>query len=627
MIWKKTLSSLIVFALLVGLYVVDRWRTEQKRTAKEISERAFAVKKEDITEMTLVTPKEIISVKKESGDRWVMTQPLQAPADKDAIEVILGNLIPALRYGEFKADENIKLDDYGLNAPTHTLKIKTKDGKVTTLLVGAQAAESGKFYAKIEAEDKIFSINEYIKDKLDKKPFDLRERSILPVAVEGVRHVVLTRAVKVPIEVISAEGDTTRTTTGWQTKTEETIELSKADGSNWRIEKPIAWKGDSVEIEDLLRKLKTDKVAAFLDTPTTGTDYGFEKPQIDLKIEQVSQAGDGGTTGTTQTQTLTLVVGDRETSPGKDYYAKAGEGKIVKVGQPLFDALAVKATKLRDKQLFSLASADVAHLGIEAGKSKVELNKNDQGQWVFADDEATSVDQTIVRNKISALVNLRAKDFETDEAGDLAGYKLDKPFVRLTVADKENKISETLEMGDLATRDNESVVFARIRNIKSIILLDFKQPSEFALTKSTLMDKSLFSFQTDAVARIEVQKGATTVTLTREGDIWKMQGAKDKEPRRVSSFWAEDVARGVREMKYSEPYKGRLTANEMGLTSPTLQVVLFDSQNAEIARVIRGIEKGERYYTKALSDGPIYGVQPPQFRTIESAIDNLLKEQ
>jgi len=627
MIWKKTLISLIVFLLLVGLYVADRYWTEQRRTIKELSERAFSVKKEDVTEMTVVTPKEIITVKKKSGEQWVMTQPLQAPADKDAIEVVLGSLIPALRYGEFKADETVKLGDYGLDAPTYKLILKTKDTKATTLLVGKQAAESGKFYAKIEAEDKIFSINEYIKDKLDKKPFDLRDRSVLPVSADDARRVVLTRAVKMPIEVKSAEGGTTRTTTGWQTKPEENIILAKASGGDWQIEKPIAWKGDSVEIEDLLRKLKTEKITAFLDTPTTSANYGFDKPQIDLLVEQITKTGDGGTTGTTQTQTLTLLVGDRETSPGNDFYVKRGDGTIAKIGQSLFDALTVKATKLRDKQLFSLTSGDVAHFEIQAGKSKVMLDKNDQGRWGFADDAATTVDQQIVSDKISSLVNLRAKDFETDDLRDLSPYKLDKPFVRLTVANKERKTTETLDMGDLATRDGESVVFARVQKAKSIVLLDFRQPSEFALTKDKLVDKSLFSFDQGAVARIEVQKAATTFTLVRDGENWKIQGAKDKEPRRVSSFWATDVARGIREIKYSDLYKGKLTEKEMGLTSPTLQVSLFDKQNAEVARVIRGIQKGERYYTKIRSDGPVYGVEQSSFLTIESAMDNLLKEQ
>jgi hypothetical protein len=625
MIWRKTLNSLIVFALLVGLYVGDRWWSERRRATKEISERAFPVKKEDVVEMTLVTPKEIVTVKKESGDRWTMTQPMQSPADKDAVEVILSNLIPALRYGEFKADETIKIEDYGLNAPTYKLILKTKDAKTATLLVGKQAAESGKFYAKIESENKIFSINEYIKDKLDKKPFDLRDRTVLPVEVDGVRRVVLAREVQAPIEIKTTEGGTTRTTTGFQTKSAEKIILAKT-GNDWRIEEPVAWKGDSVEIEDFLRKLKTEKVSAFLDAPTTGVNYGFDKPQINVQIEQIVKAGDGGTTGTSRTQTLTLRVGDRETSPGKDFYAKRSEGPVVTVGQAAFDALNVKSTKLRDKQMFALTSSEVAHFNIEAGKSTVRLDKNDAGKWVFSDDAATSVDQQIVADKISALVNLRAKDFETDEPGDLSQYKLDKPFVKLTISNKDRISTETLSIGDLATRDNESVVFARVRGGKSVVLLDFRQPSEFALTKDKLVEKSLFAFDPRAVARMEVRRAATTFTLAREGEEWKLQSAKDKEPRRASTFWAEDVARGVREIKYADLYKGKLTDKEMGLTSPTLQVVLFNKDNAEVAQMVRGIIKGERYYTRIRTGGPVYGVEQAAFRTIESAIDSLLKE-
>lgn len=630
MTWRKPLGYLIVFVLLVALYAGDQWWTAHRRAAKQLSERAFPLNKDDAIEMTLVTPEEIITCKKEKDDRWAMTQPIEAPADKDAIEVILGNLVPALRYGEFKMDETIELEDYGLDAPSHKLMIKTKDvPQGMTFLVGKQAAQSGKFYAKIESEDKIFSINEYIKDKLDKKPFDLRDRTVLPVEVDDVRRVVFSRTVKMPIEIRSADAEgTTRTTTGWQRKLPEKIVLAKTDNDDWQIEEPVAWKGDAIEVENLLRKLKTEKVTSFIDDPTTA-DYGLGEPQIDLRIEQIVEAGDDETTPTTETQTLTLLVGDRRTSPSEGYYAKRGEATgLVTIGQSLFDTLTVKATKFRDKQLFTLTSADVAHFDIETGRSKVQLEKNDQGQWVFTYDAATSVNQEIVRDKIASLVNMRAKDFETDEPTDLSEYRLDKPFIRLMIADKDRKKVEGLDMGDLATRDDESVVFARRRDSESVMLLDFTRPREFALLKDDLIDKSLFSFDEGAVVRAEVyQRPATTFTLVRDGDAWKIQRAEDEEPQRVSSFWAEDVVRGVRELKYKDLYKGKLTEKEMRLTSPTLEVVLFGKEDAEIARVTRGLEKGERYYTKIRPDGPVYGVERSVFRTVESAIDNLLRQQ
>ena len=638
MIWRKPLIYLIAFVVLAGLYVGDRWWTARRRAAKQLSERAFPLNKEDTIELTLVTPDEIITCKKEQPEepkvttahRWVMTQPIQTAADADAIEVILSNLIPALRYGEFKMDETIHLEDYGLDAPTYKLIVKSKDvPQGMTLLVGRQAPQSGKFYAKIESEDKIFSINEYIKDKLDKKPFDLRDRTVLPFEVDDVQRVVLTRAVKTAIEIkIPGPESTTHTTTGWQRKPPEKIVLARTDDDEWQIEEPVAWKGDSIEVENLLRKLKTEKVTSFIDDPTTG-DLGFAEPQINLLVEQIPEAGDQETTATTETQALVLLVGDRETSPGKGYYAKRGDSAaLVTIGQDLFDALAIKGTKLRDKQLFALGSADVVHFDIEAGKSKVELEKNDQGRWVFMYDTATSVNQELVSDKISSLVNMRAKDFETDQPGDLGEYKLDKPFVRLTIADKDREKVEGLDMGDLATRDGGSVVFGRLRDSKSIVLLDFTAPSEFVLTKDRLIDKSLFSFDEDTVVRAEVsQRPGTTFTLVHEDDTWKMQRAEDEEPQRVPPFWAEDVVRGVRGLQYRDIYKGPLTEEEMGLTSPTLEVVLFGKGNAEIARVVRGLEKGERYYTKIQPDGPVYGVEKSLFQTLESAIGNLLKEQ
>jgi len=630
MIWRKPLISAIAFLVLLLLYGGDRWWTEHRRAAKERSERAFPFNKDDVTEMTLVTPKEIITVKKQKDGRWYMTQPLKTRADKDEIEVILGNIVPALRYGEFKMDETIKLEDYGLDAPTYKVTLKTKKyPQGLTLLVGKQAPQSGKFYAKIQSEDKIFSINEYIKNKLDKKPFDLRDRTVLHVALDKVRKAVLARAIKTPIVIKSSTNrGTTQTTEGWQRRPREEIVIAKTDDGEWRLEKPVPWRADRTEIENLLRKLKTEKVKSFIDQPSTTTDYGLSNPQIEVRVEQIASAGDGQTTSTTKTETLVLVVGDRVTSPGKGYYARRDDkGPIVTIGYDLFDALAIEATKLRDKQLFSLAAADVARFEIQCGKSRVVLEKNDKDRWVFADDPATSVDQEIVEEKLSELVNLRAKDFETDNPKDLSPYKLDKPYVRLAISDKDHKTTEGIDMGDLATRDGESVVFAKPLNLDSVVLLDFTKPSEFALTKNDLKDKSLFSFDEKAVVKAEVfEAPATSFTLFREKDAWKMKKEGDKKARHVSTFWAEDVVRGVRELKYHEIYKGKLTEKEMGLTSPTLRVALFDKQGNEVARVVRGLRKGGRYYTKIRSEGPVYGIKSSRFGTLDSAVENLLKQ-
>ncbi|MBM3333257.1 DUF4340 domain-containing protein, partial [Candidatus Sumerlaeota bacterium] len=555
MMWRKTYVSAIVFAVLLAICIGDHFLTKRVRESKELSKHIFAFKEDGVTSVTLVTPTEIISLEKTGKpEEWEMTQPIKTLADKDAVKSMVSDAISATRFGEFAVDQTIKLSDYGLDAPTHKLMLKVKDQpRELTLLVGKQSPESGKLYAKIETEEKIFSIYEYIKDRLDKKPFDLRDRTILAVSVDDVRRVVLARSIKLPVEIKATSEGATKSVPGFVTKAKEEIVVAKAPTGDWQMEKPVGWKGDTGEIENLVRKLDTEKVASFIDNPTTPSRFGFDTPQIAVQIEQLIQPTDKGTTATTQTQTLALTVGDRETSPSRNYYAKRGDGSIVTIGDSLFEALAVKATQLRSKQLFALASADIVRFEIETAKSNVHLSKNDQGRWLFADDAATTVDSQAVNEKVASLLGLRAKDFETDEPASLAQYKLDKPFVRLTVANKDNKRVESLEIGDVATRDNERVVFGRVGGLQSVVLLDVSAADNFDLPKDKFIDRSLFGFDVASVVEASVRQiGGTTFTLLRDGDTWKVQRAEDKEPRRIPNYMAEDVVRSVRDLKFYE---------------------------------------------------------------------------
>lgn len=646
MIWKKPLIAFVVFLLLTALWIADTWWVENQKVAKSKSERAFPeVVEDDVIGMDLITPEEIISVKKVDKDakpaqaRWDMTQPLQTRADADAITVILSNLVPAMRYGEFDVTASENLEDYGLNEPKYTLKLTDKDARVYTLVIGDQAPQSGKFYAKLENESKIFSINEYIKDKLEKKPFDLRDRTVLNVAVDDVKRLTMARAIQMPIELISSDDSGgTISTTGYQRKAPEDVTAVRLFDGSWQLQKPVEWLGDDIEIENMLRTLKTEKVTAFFDEPSTGgeVDYGFESPQIELTVEQIVQDLDGvkmNADGTTPMETLLLVIGDRvSTGTKKEYYAKRKDGPVIAVDSGLFDAVAIKATKLRNKKMFTMSPEDVAHAEFIArrGASRVRLDKNEDGTWVFADDAATSVDQSVISDKIVSLLGLRAKDFEKDNPtpADLDEYKLDTPFVRVTVSNADRTTTEGISIGDLATREEQSIVFAQRIGQPSVVLLDFTKPMQLAMTKESLKDRSLFQFDRDAVFKADVNRGGTTLTLTRTGDIWKLDRAGLKSPIEVSTFTAEDVSRGVADLKYKMVNDNDvLTEEQMGLTSPTLTVVLFGKGGTELAHVTRGIEKGKQYYTKIAPGGPVYGVETPEFASMESAIDSLLKQE
>jgi hypothetical protein len=102
-------------------------------------------------------------------------------------------------------------------------------------------------------------VSSYLETTFDKKPFDLRDKRVVKFERDKVDALVVTRG-------------------------KDTVRL-KREGSDWKVEQPIAGRGDYSAIEGLLTRLSTAGMSEIVDSTATDVKkYGLDQPSMTISI-------------------------------------------------------------------------------------------------------------------------------------------------------------------------------------------------------------------------------------------------------------------------------------------------------------------------------------------------------
>lgn len=123
---------------------------------------------------------------------WTVTEPATLPAGFRVDEGALGRVaasLATLRAADFADD----VDDNaaGFAAPHTTVAAKLKDGKDVVLHLGGKD-DKKRVYAKLEGEAQVYLLAEYAAKNVDKALQDLRDLTLLPVALDDVTQATFT---------------------------------------------------------------------------------------------------------------------------------------------------------------------------------------------------------------------------------------------------------------------------------------------------------------------------------------------------------------------------------------------------------------------------------------------------
>ncbi|HTQ59804.1 MAG TPA: DUF4340 domain-containing protein [Candidatus Solibacter sp.] len=415
------INSLLVAAIvLAALSGVLYWSNHKKTSASDVKVSAdtppniLTVPQTDITK---------VAIKKKGGDdvelakndsgKWQIVAPKEWRADQSAVSTVLSTLssLSSERLIESKADN---LGEFGLAQPEVEVDVTEKNNKTQKLLIGDSTPTGNAAYVALAGDPRVFTLENYNKNSLDKNADDLRDKRLLVFDQDKLSRVELDAK-------------------------KQDIEFGR-NKEQWQIVKPKPLRADDSNVQELIRKLADAKM-----------DLGVPE---DAQKKSAAAFNSGTVVATAK---VTDASGTEELQVRKnkdDYYAKstAVEG-VYKVGSDLGLELGKGIDDFRNKKLFDLGFTDPDKIEFQDGEKTYYLTKGGTDWWLPDGKKAGIIDAETFEEKV--------RDLSANKFVD-SGFTT--PAIELTATSNGGKTVEKVlisKNGDryIAKRENEPSLY------------------------------------------------------------------------------------------------------------------------------------------------------------------------
>jgi len=411
----------VVFLALGGTLYWSNHRKPSEDTAKASADTPPSILKLDQSAITRleVTKKDaapVVLAKSASGD-WQITEPKPLKADDSAVSGVLST-VSSLNSERLVEEKAVDLKPYGLQSPAVQVGITGKDNKTQKLLIGDDTPTGGAVYAKLDGDARVYTMSSFGKTSVDKGLNDLRDKHLLAVSSDKISRIELIRK-------------------------NQDIEFGR-NKDEWQILKPKPLRADSLQVDDVARKLSDARMDIGGSESPKDLDSAFAKASPFVSAKVTDQSG---------TQELQI-------RKSKDaYYAKSStvEG-VYKVAADLGEGLDKGLDDFRNKKLFDFGFNDPNKIEIHDGAKAYFLARNGEDWWSNGKKMDANSAQTLVS---------RLRDLSADKFPD-SGFA--NPAIELTVTSDDGKKTEKVSIaksGDsyIGKRENEPALYHLTSNL------------------------------------------------------------------------------------------------------------------------------------------------------------------
>ncbi len=365
-----------------------------------------------------------IEVKKEDGGlflmkkleegRWVLEKPRQVRADATEIKGILGELEFLTKIGTVTPEDGkpIDLASYGLDKPQIEASYWTGPTQADkyTFYIGARRAGGSEVYMRHEGGKEVYMVKGSLVDKLSRSLSDLRSKDVFEIDPNAVQKLELRYATGEPIRCFK-------------------------EGENWRLESPVADKGDNEKVMGVLYNLKGLTVAKedfITDDEADLGKFGLGNPQIVATVQE------GG-------QTQSLLVGN--TRDNKVYAKRQGESAIFFLKDNNVNLLKKSPNELRDKKLARFDPLYVSRVELKTKDQNIIIEKTKEYDYLITQPVNVLADRDAFKGFLEVIKDLEIQGFVADKPTNLAPYGLDQPEADITITLKDEPKPIKFQLG------------------------------------------------------------------------------------------------------------------------------------------------------------------------------------
>ena len=403
-------------ALLLARYGVER-PAEREKAAREAEERLFAASRDEVKAVRVEAKGSQVSLER-SGDGWRITAPVEAPADRAAVDSLVDAAV-GLRRKERVAEADAGTARFGLEKPRFRVTLVLADGKAVGLEAGEENPFDGSLFVRAD-RGPVVTVTGGVRFSLEKGLFELREKQLLAPEEKDLRR----------LEVKGPKGS---------------FSLAH-DGGEWRLEAPVSERADGAAVGRLLSALRGLRATRFEDSPGPERAYGLDQP-----LWRVTLRGPGEAL-----RTLELGAPPRSGGgPQADLWARlSGVRALAAVPAREVKDLELDAWALRDKSPLRFEPDRVQAIRIERGGAIVELRRKEaladggpSRDWALTAPRAAAATAWKVSGLLYALQGLQAARFADAQGTRLAEHGLERPAAVVTLTGPGGEPIGRLEVG------------------------------------------------------------------------------------------------------------------------------------------------------------------------------------
>lgn len=519
-------------------------------------------------------------VKKES--RWKIESPVQADADPEKVNELLTKLSTLEARGADVID-NPKLDDFALEKPenkiTITLEEETKPPakdkapekktRSVTYFLGKKDAKAKKLYVAVDGFPRVNFVDEVVATLAARPAMAYRGKRILDLATTDINAINI------------------------KTKSSD-ISFSKAPEGKWLLLNPKGVEIDDPKVSQLANSLSTFEVTEFLEEAPTKEDlvskYGLDQPIVTLEIGLADAK-----------KPLKKMIIGKPLAPKPGFFARLGsEGPVFVIGNDLVASLQKETLSYLPQDFWKLLSNEITTVKINRPAGEFSLERGEAGWKISAPFTATPFAEKM-EELAKEFVSPKADSFVALDSKEDAKFGFDKPFLQLTVTDKDKK-EKTLLLGKIVS-DEAGTRYARLKDKAPIAIVSSAFVKAVDVDALDLLDPLVMKQDPSKIKSFKIESSANNINIIREGETWKVNepkaGAFNAEPEAVFSL--QSLWFNLRVDGFSA-YGPKAEVATFGLDKPSTKIEIKlsnemgkeESKTLEIGTEVKG-KSGSKY--------------------------------
>ena len=412
----RTTFRLLLAVCFLGAFMwfVDR-NAQTARDRRNRAARVVCVRAEDVSRLTMERKEFRVDCVKKKGE-WFVRYPIVGRADDGAIVRILSALESLPREEVITVEQRmaraLELHDFGLDLPSRARVVFDDGVGAKELHIGINTPLGEGVYVKFASSEDVVATSSVLLDAIPGVMDDLRERTVISGDPSGTTRLEIHRP-----------------NSGF-------IQLMVVDGE-WMIQQPVSVSADAGAVRRMLDDLYLLQVDSFvwdaLVEPREGdTGKVADGEEAAGRIETYGLAADEATRVKVwmddDSVGRELILGRSASDEGDTVYARFSDvDSIYTVAKGILKTFTVSVNDLRERDLFHVAPSEVRYVCLEAGDTRLVLERKAGRGWMIAEPEQWVADAQVVSDMIEGLCRLQAVSFVEGDDMETAARFLESP--------------------------------------------------------------------------------------------------------------------------------------------------------------------------------------------------------